>query len=611
MALVRTRTLIVVGLCAAPVVLAPVAHAAKGETDLISRQPAALGGAGSDGVSFNPAISGDGRYVAFESNGDNLSIEDNDGFRDVFMRDTLTTTLTLLSRRSDFEGGVGGNDVSENASLSADARYVAFVSQANNLSNADNDDRLNVFLRDTQTGATSLVSRQSAADGGAGASSDAFDQSVSDDGRFVAFASGADNLSTEDDDDFADVFVRDMQTNATILVSRRSALSGNTAADAISLMPSISADGRYVAFESDANNLSMVDNNNVRNVFVRDMQTGTTSLVSRRTAGEGAPGGVDGDSRAPVISDDGRHIAFTSEADNLSADDSNSTVNVFVRDTEASTTMLVSRQNGSGAGGDGDSEEPSLSRDGRYVAFRSEANNLSGEDNNAVANVFVRDMQASETILASRRSAAEGGGGGDGDSGDPALSRDGRYVAFHSAADNLSALDSDGGLFDIFRHDLLGPNPPGGDQPGADTRRPVIARLSLSNKVFAVGRAPTPRSAVRQRSAKRGTRFRFSLSERADLRIELRRARPGRRAGGRCRKPTRVNRSKRRCTRYVLAGVLRRDDLSGGRRSVRFSGRLGRRPLRRGGYLAVLTAVDEAGNRSLPRRVRMTIVRPR
>jgi hypothetical protein len=146
--------------------------------------------------------------------------------------------------------------------------------------------------------------------------------------------------------------------------------------------------------------------------------------------------------------------------------------------------------------------------------------------------------------------------------------------------------------------------------PGAmDTEAPLISGLSLSRKVFAVGRKPTPQTAARRRKPKRGTRFRFSLSEPAEVRIEISRVWPGRRAGGRCRKPARRNRGGRRCTRYVKVGALRRAGLPAGRRSVRFSGRIGRKPLRAARYRAELTATDASLNRSKPRRVRFKVVR--
>ena len=193
---------------------------------------------------------------------------------------------------------------------------------------------------------------------------------MSADGRYVAFESSSSNLAADDDNGESDIFVRDLQTNATTLVSRRSALSGNGPASDSSFKAAISADGRYVAFESSADNLSTIDDNAVFNVFVRDLQTGSLRVVSRRSAGgpDGGDGG-NGDSRHPSLSADGRYVAFDSEADNLSDEDDNSVVDVFVRDLELDTTTLGSRQSGAGAGADGDSEYAVLSPDARLLAF--------------------------------------------------------------------------------------------------------------------------------------------------------------------------------------------------------------------------------------------------
>ena len=184
-----------------------------------------------------------------------------------------------------------------------------------------------------------LVSR---ATGGAGspAGADSFEGTVSGDGRLVAFQSGADNLSTEDNNAFTNVFVRDLQNNTTTLVSRASGASG-AAGDDFSANAEISADGRFVAFHSNADNLSAEDDDAVIDVYVRDLQAGTTTLVSRADGATGAGG--DASSTQPSISADGRLVVFESEADNLSGDSVDVFSEVFVRDLQANTTTLVSR----------------------------------------------------------------------------------------------------------------------------------------------------------------------------------------------------------------------------------------------------------------------------
>jgi TolB protein len=448
------------------------------ETTLISRQSATAGGAGGTGGSSKAAISADGRYIAFASDADNLSEADNDAFSNVFVRDTRVGETTLVSRRSAGEGGAGADAVSFNASISADGRYVAFASDADNLSAKDSDAALgvDVFVRDLEASTTTLASRQSAGQGGAGGDEFSNFPSISADGRYVTFVSDADNLSTADVEEVVDVFVRDLQSNTTTLVSRQSG-PGGAGADDVSSFPAISPDGRYVAFQSSADNLSTADDNAVRNIYVRDTQSSTTTLISRQSGLGGA--GADGASSEAAISADGRYVAFQSDADNLSAVDDNRFTNLFVRDLQASTTTLASRQSAGqgGAPANGTSGFPAISADGRYVAFQSDADNLSGGDV-VVRDVFVRDLDANETSLISRQSANAGGAGGDGSSFLAAISADGRYVAFDSGADNLDPA-SDNVFTNVFVSGKA--DPPGLDLSGKRSQelgKPVKLRVS-------------------------------------------------------------------------------------------------------------------------------------
>ncbi len=437
----------------------PPVGAVKDETILVSRQSAAGGGLGADGSSYDAGVSYDGRYVAFTSYADNLSSEDDNAYTNVFVRDVQAGTTVLVSRQSAGDGGAGADGDSSLPTISGDGRYVVFLSFANNLSTVDNDAYQNVFVRDLLTNTTTLVSRRSATDGGAGADSFSWAAAIASDGRHVAFSSDANNLSSEDNDGFSNVFVRDLQTNTTSLASRQSAGDGGAGANGSSLTPSISGDGRYVAFLSNADNLSVADNDAYDNIFVRDTQTSTTILASRQSAADGAAG-ADGNSDTPWVSADGRFVAFASAADNLSAGDDNGVHNVLVRDLQTNTTTLVSRQSAAdgGAGANGGSYQPSVSADGRYIAFESDADNLSSADDDAQSNVFLRDTQANVTILVSRQSAVDGGAGADDGSGNPAVSADGRYVAFQSYANNLSAADDDG--LNVFLRDVLGDTTP-------------------------------------------------------------------------------------------------------------------------------------------------------
>jgi Tol biopolymer transport system component len=370
------------------------AAAAKDDLILVSRATG-VAGPGGDASSGSPAVSADGRFVAFQSQARNLSSEDDDAaVSNVFVRDTLANRTTLVSRATGATGA-GGDNSSLIPSISADGRFVAFVSGATNLSGEDDDTVSNVFVRDTVANTTTLVSRATGA-AGAGGDGDSFGLSISADGRFVAFDSEADNLSGEDDDAVSNVFVRDTLANTTTLVSRATG-AGGAGGDSLSRSPSISADGRFVAFISGADNLSGEDDNDVlANVFVRDTLANTTTLVSRATGAAGAGGDDFSSELEPSISADGRFVAFESRAKNFSDADSDAVADVFVRDTLAGTTTLVSRATGpTGAGGSGHSVDASISGDGRFVAFSSPSDNLSGEDQDGVTDVFERDVLGS------------------------------------------------------------------------------------------------------------------------------------------------------------------------------------------------------------------------
>jgi Tol biopolymer transport system component len=446
----RGVTALGASLCACALLALP-ANAARDDLDLVNIAP---GGAAANGGASDPAISADGRLVAFESTADNLSAEDDNGVQGIFVRALPGGASTLVSRATGATGA-GANGSADDPAISADDRFVVFQSTADNLATDDDDAVTNIFVRDLTAGTTTLVSRMTGATG-AGGNGNSFDPSISGDGRVVAFMSLANNLSSEDDDGvgFAHVFVRDLQAGTTTLVSRESGPAG-AVTTAESRSPTISADGRLVAFASRSTNLSAEDSDNAQDVFVRDLQTATTTLASRAVGAGGATG--DGDSSTPVISADGRAVVFVSVAANLS-DADGAAADVFVRDLQASTTTLVSRASGvTGAGADGagsPERPPAISSDGRFVAFNSNADNLSASDANGVENVFVRDLLSATTTLVSRRVGAAGAGA-NGGSSDPAISGDGGFVAFRSAADNLSSAD-DNGVTNVFRREVLG-----------------------------------------------------------------------------------------------------------------------------------------------------------
>ncbi len=394
----------------------------------------------SDGTQGNshsgtPSISADGRYVAFRSSASNLVAGDTNGDDDIFVHDTQAGTTTRVSVASD--GTQGNGNSGGPPSISADGRYVAFHSSASNLVAGDTNGTYDIFVHDTQTGATTRVSV--ASDGTQG-NSHSYYSSISADGRYVAFRSNASNLVTDDTNEYRDIFVHDTQTGAT---TRVSIASDGAQGNGVSVSSSISADGRYVAFSSYATNLVAGDTNGDNDIFVHDTQTGATTLVS--VASDGTQGGSGGSS--PSISADGRYVAFSSYATNLVAGDTNGDNDIFVHDTQTGVTTRVSVAS-DGTQGNNGSAYPSISADGRYVAFRTYASSLVAGDTNGTYDIFVHDTQ---TGVTKRISVASDGTQGNGNSGSsPSISADGRYVAFSSNASNLVASDTNGSG-DTFR----------------------------------------------------------------------------------------------------------------------------------------------------------------
>ena len=250
-----------------------------------------------------------------------------------------------------------------------------------------------------------MVSRATGASGNV-ANGDARLAMVSCDGRYVTFASTASNLAPDDPDTTSDVFVRDLENATTTLVSRATGATGDKG-NGGSFDPVISADGRFVTFGSTASNLDPNDDDGIDDVYVRDMQSTVTTLVSRASGAAGAKG--NGASAKPWISREGRYVAFRSVATNLDSDDPDAINDVFVRDLQSSTTALVSRAEGAaGVKGNGASLAPQIALDGRYVAFYSMATNLDGADTDTTSDVYVRDLESATTTLASRASGAGG-----------------------------------------------------------------------------------------------------------------------------------------------------------------------------------------------------------
>jgi Tol biopolymer transport system component/Ca2+-binding RTX toxin-like protein len=354
------------------------------QTSQTTRVSVSSSGTEGDNSSSNPSISADGRYVTFESYAYNLVAGDTD-YSDIFVYDRQTSQTSRVSVSS---SGAQANSYSSNPSISGDGRYVTFASDADNLVAGDTNYSADIFVYDRQTSQTRRVSVSSS---GTQGNYDSSSPSISGDGRYVTFQSDASNLVAGDTNYSTDIFVYDRQTSQTSLVS---VSSSGTQGNVSSSNPSISADGRYVTFQSYAYNLVAGDTTyNSTDIFVYDRQTGQTSRVSVSSSGTEA----NSDSSSPSISADGRYVTFQSGADNLVAGDTNGYADVFVYDRQLGQTTRISA-NASNVQGDDDSDRPIISSDGRYVAFQSEASNLVSGDTNGVSDVFVYDSGINATV---------------------------------------------------------------------------------------------------------------------------------------------------------------------------------------------------------------------
>jgi Tol biopolymer transport system component len=404
--------------------LVPVLAGAQPTTTRVS---VATDGTQGNNYSGRVVVSADGRWVAFTSAADNLVPGDTNFQWDVFLHDRQTGTTTRVSMAP----GGGQMDIpSDFPAISADGRWVAFQS-GSPLGTTQ------VFLHDRETGTTTPVSVGLGGIAGSGAF-----PAMSADGNWVSFTSRADNLVAGDTNGVEDVFVYDRQT---AVVTRVSVGSGGAQGNRYSWsLGSLSADGRSVAFASMASNLVADDTNEDWDVFVHDRQTGTTTRVSV------GPGGAQGNGGSfnAAISADGRWVAFASRASNLLPGDTNGHEDVFVHDRQTGATTGVSVGLGS-VPGNADSSRPAISADGRSVAFYSAASNLVAGDTNGSSDVFVRDRHAGVTT---RVSVGPGGVQGAGSSVGASISADGRVVAFESEAGNLAADDTNF-QWDAFAHD--------------------------------------------------------------------------------------------------------------------------------------------------------------
>jgi Tol biopolymer transport system component len=432
-----------VGLLLALLVAPPALAHPPGITERVSVSSAGTAG---DDASTAAAVSGDGRFVAFWSSASNLVAGDTNGTTDVFVHDRQTGTTERVSVDSRERQSVGGDAFGSPDStfgrpaISGDGRFVAFASTATNLAKGDRNQAADIFIRDRLAGTTerlALTGRK-----GEPNSETSFPV-ISPDGRFVAFTSFADNLVAGDTNQASDVFIHDRQTQSTDRVSVNSAEEQGNAGSAGA---AISPDGRFVAFGSAATNLVPGDVDDAAfDVYLRDRQTGTTEGISTLAP----PSGLVRHSGGPSISADGRYVAYDSWDSNQVPGDTNDRYDIYVLDRNTGTVELVSVSSAQ-VQGNNDSMSPSISADGRFVAFHSDADNLVAGDGNFDVDVFIRDRAAQTTVRASVRTDGTETGF-ELASFSASLSADGQVVAFESEG-ALVPEDSEFPV-DVFVHD--------------------------------------------------------------------------------------------------------------------------------------------------------------
>ena len=367
-----------------------------------------------------PALSAHGRYVTFVSAASNLVPGDTNGVEDVFVRDRRTGRVT---RASVGPGGRQADDGSTDPSISADGRRVAFMSAARNLVTGDTNGARDVFVRDLPRGTTRRVSVKT--DGRQG-DADSFFPVLSADGSTVAFQSSA-RLSPRDTNNAEDVYVRDLRRGRTV---RASLTPGRRQFSGPSALPALSADGRLVAFVAEYREPNHFE------VWLHDRRTQRTRLVSvrRRITEDNSVG-------RPSLSADGRFVAFASSRTTLVRGDTNQARDVFVRDLATGQFRRVS-VNSRGLQGDSDSEAPSISARGRYVAFASHATNLVSGDTNARSDVFLRDLRTGTVRRVSVPRSGDEANDHSAFFNELSVSGDGRHVVFESVATNLVPADT-------------------------------------------------------------------------------------------------------------------------------------------------------------------------
>jgi Tol biopolymer transport system component len=352
-------------------------------------------GAQSTGSSSEPSLSANGGVVAFSSTDGTLVPGDVNGQTDIFVRDLASGTTELVSVDT---GGGFCNGFCSRPSISGDGRFVAFQSTATDLHADDADAVTDIFVRDRLLDATILVSRATGVAGAKSTQNSLF-ATMTPDGSRVAFLC-ADTLDAADVNAAFDAYVRVLASSTTILASRADGVAGAVAANGAFGSVAVNGDGTVVAFASSSTNLVAVDTNNGSDIFVRNLTTGSTVMASVNAKGEQTvlSGGMatNPNSDLPAMSADGGLVAFWSNGQNLVDGDTNARFDVFVKDLSTGAVVRANvRTYGAETFGDTDLMAQdrlrlSFSQDGRFLGFGTSAGNLGVDDINVSIDGFVR-----------------------------------------------------------------------------------------------------------------------------------------------------------------------------------------------------------------------------
>lgn len=550
-------------------------------------------------------VSADGRYVVFAS--DAPALGGPVGATECWRRDLHTDELLMVST-----GPSGPFSGCDSPTISSDGQRVAFYT-ADPLDPADSGTSFDAYVHDIPSGTNTLATR---ADGEAGApaTGSSFFGEISGDGRKVAFESTATNLG--DATGHLHIYLRNLDDETTALLDR--ATNGTIGTAALSDYLSVDETGDRVVFATNDHLDPTIDTDGVPDVYVRDVSAGTTMLVSRQSASDGGAKGATG-SLAPIISQDGNHVAFLSTAQNLVPSlapwPAGPTFELFVRDIAAQTTTMASTSADGISAGDGGV--------GTFFAVDGNGDEVAYEVSNfpTPSNIAPQLSGDSPAVIARRVSTHQNlaviqpdpiGGGSQATTGAraPGLSADGRCLSYYENGRNVfPGMSPD--FTQLYARVLDGncqtPPPVGG--PGPAAVAPRLSRVSMTNRRFRVGKKRTAVVArKRKRRAKVGTTFRFTLDQAATVTIRIDRLTKGKRVKKRCVAPKAKLRKHKSCVRARKRGTLTRKSLAAGARRVAFSGRIGKRKLPVGSYRATLTATA-AGLKSKPVRLRFTVVR--